>query len=235
MKKLTLAALTLTILFAACKHQPDNTVLTGNGNTDNGGGGTVVTNPHPCDPDTVYFVNDILPLIISSCAMPQCHDAISHRDGVRLYDYATIIDYVTPGSPNNSELYTVLFDGMPPASSGGALSSAEKQMIRTWILQGGLNNSCIEDCDPNATVTFSGVLWPIVQANCTGCHSGSNPGGGVSLTNYTTVYNSCVNGNFMNSLTATNGVSIMPAGTGGLPSCQIDQFQSWVDAGAPNN
>ncbi len=230
MKKSNLILLASFALFAACQHQADTTIISGNG-----GVGTVVTNPHSCDPDTVYFMNDVLPLIVSSCAMPECHDAITHAQDIRLFDYAHIMQQIDPGDPDGSDLYDELFDGMPPAEAGGPLSSEQTEMIRTWILQGALNNSCVEDCDPNAPVTFSGILWPLVEANCTGCHSGTNPSGGVSLTDYTSVYNSCMNGNFMNSLNGTNGVSIMPNGTGGLPSCQIDQFQAWVDAGAPNN
>jgi hypothetical protein len=234
MKKLILSILILSTAIFACKHQPDDTTSSNNNGGGNNGGGTDTipyVNPHPCDPDTVYFTNTILPLVLSNCAMSGCHDATTHAEGVRLYDYAHISNYVTPGSPNNSELYAVLFDGMPPS---GPLSAAERNQIYTWIMQGGLNNSCIADCDPNATISYAALLWPIVQANCTGCHSGSNPSGGVSLTNYATVSASANNGSLMNTLTG-NGASIMPPSTSGLPACQIEQFQSWVDAGAPNN
>lgn len=232
MKKVSvLFALFTIVAIAACKHYPDETII-GSG-TPGGTGGT--TNPHPCDPDTVYFQNTIFPLIVSNCAMAGCHDAVTHAEDVRLYDYAHILQIVEPGDPNSSDLYDELFDGMPPASHGGPLSTTDKNLIRTWILQGALNNSCTEDCDPNAAITFSGVLWPIIENNCTGCHSGSSPSGGVALTNYANVATSVGSGAFMHSLNGTNGVSLMPDNTGGLPACQIDQFQAWVDAGAPNN
>ena len=44
-----------------------------------------------CDPDTVYFQNTILPLVVSSCVTVGCHDQASHKDGVILTDYAYII------------------------------------------------------------------------------------------------------------------------------------------------
>ena len=48
---------------------------------------------HPCDPDTVYFENEILPLIISSCATTDCHDKLTDEQEVLLVDYASIIEY----------------------------------------------------------------------------------------------------------------------------------------------
>ena len=44
-----------------------------------------------CNPDTVYFKQKILPLIVSNCAMSGCHDAISKKDGVVLTDFTNII------------------------------------------------------------------------------------------------------------------------------------------------
>ena len=53
--------------------------------------GNQVTGPEPeptttsnCNPDTVYFQNTILPLVVSSCATTGCHDQKSHKDGVVL-------------------------------------------------------------------------------------------------------------------------------------------------------
>ena len=38
-----------------------------------GGGGTVIV--HPCSPDSVYFEQQLLPIIQSNCAVSGCHDA----------------------------------------------------------------------------------------------------------------------------------------------------------------
>ena len=51
-------------------------------------GDSIVSN---CHPDTVYFRNTILPLVVSSCATTDCHDNVSHKDGIILTDYASII------------------------------------------------------------------------------------------------------------------------------------------------
>jgi Planctomycete cytochrome C len=233
---------TVIALVAACKHHPD--VQDVIGNNGNNGGGNVnppdtieIINTDPCDPDSVYFTNTILPLINSHCATEDCHDAISHREGVRLYDYTHIMQQVTPGSPNNSDLWDSMNengeDAMPP-SDYPQFTAQEMQMIQTWILQGAQNNSCTADCDPTQG-SYANNILPVVNLTCGGCHGNTNPSGNLSLTNYSQISASALDGGLMNSLHGINGVSLMPQNTTGLPDCYIQQFQNWVDAGAPNN
>ena len=98
-----------------------------------------------CNPDTVYFKQKILPLIVSNCAMSGCHDAISKKDGVILTDYTNIIKEVSTKNPTSSELYTSLLetgeDRMPPPPMAG-FSNENIAMVLTWIKQGAKNNSC---------------------------------------------------------------------------------------------
>ncbi len=223
----------------ACKHPPEFVLDDGN----NGGNDTIVNppwvNPHPCDPDTVYFVNQVLPLLISSCAQPDCHDAITHEDDVRMYNYSDIMEEVDPFDPDGSDLIDVINETgdnmMPPSGSGGPLSQQQINMLVTWINQGALNNECIPDCDPDAIVTFAGVVQPIIQNSCQGCHSGNNPSANLSLTNFSQISSIALDGSIMNSLNGANGATLMPLNTSGLPQCQKDQIQAWINAGAPNN
>jgi hypothetical protein len=226
----------LTLALASCKHEIPQPLPPGGGN----GGGPPV-DPTPCDPNTVYFVNDVLPFLVSTCAQPDCHDAVSHQDGVRLYDYAALMgsDVVTPGDPGDSDLYEALTEDdpdkiMPPPSTGITLTSSQIQMIATWIQQGAQNNSCTAECDPQ-NFTFAATVQPIIQQKCQGCHSGSQPDGGLSLTSYSQISSAALSGALMAGLTGTQGVPVMPYGTSGLPQCQIEQIQNWINAGAPNN
>jgi hypothetical protein len=80
----------------ACKHEPsvpgggdptdtiDNPIDTGN----NGGGATSCV---PCDPDSVYFQNQILPILVSNCTESGCHNASDHKEGVILTSYQTLM------------------------------------------------------------------------------------------------------------------------------------------------
>ena len=218
------AGLTLLTL-VSCKHEPPPDI-----------DGTWAEN---CDPDTVYFGNTILPLLVSNCGMSGCHDEGSHREGIVVTDYYSLLnsDIIDLGNANNSELMEVITESdpdkiMPPPPSA-ALTSAQINAIRTWINQGAKFNNCV-GCD-TVNYTFNAYILPIIQTNCTGCHSGGSPDANLSLTNYTQIVSTVNDGSLMHSLHGTGGYSIMPKNTSGLQSCKITQIQKWINDGALNN
>jgi hypothetical protein len=87
-------------------------------------------------------------------------------------------------------------------------------------------------CD-TTNVTYSGTIVPILNSYCIGCHSGSLPSGGITLTSYTNVQALASTGALMNALTG-NGVPLMPP-SGSLSPCKIGQFEIWIRNGMPNN
>jgi hypothetical protein len=91
-----------------------------------------------------------------------------------------------------------------------------------------LNNSC-----DTTNVTYSGTIAPLLSNNCTGCHGGSIPSGGILLTSFASVQTVASSGLLMNALNG-NGVPVMPI-SGSLSTCKIAQFQIWVRNGMPNN
>jgi len=106
-------------------------------------------------------------------------------------------------------------------------------MILKWINQGALNNQCDGACD-TTNITFSGSVMPIIKTNCTGCHSGSAPGGNVLLTNYSEVSAQAGNGKLVGSITYSSGLVGMPVSTK-LSDCDVNAIRIWVRSGAPNN
>ena len=70
---------------------------------------------------------------------------------------------------------------MPPTNP---LPESKRQLIRLWILQGGLDEDCGEMPCETENVTFSVNILPIIQNNCQGCHSGTDPAAGLSLLSY---------------------------------------------------
>ncbi len=188
-----------------------------------------------CDPNTVYFVNDVQPIINSSCAYNGCHDVVTHADGIDLSSYSSIMSdgEIIAGNPNNSEFYEEIEKGeMPP---NGALSSSQQQLIHDWILQGAKNNECVSgNCD-SVNVNFSTVVMPILASNCQGCHNGSNPAGGISITNYNEVAILAHNGKLLATIKHLNGYSPMPKNGNKLNDCSIAQIQKWINDGYPNN
>jgi mono/diheme cytochrome c family protein len=197
----------------------NDTTTTGNGGT----GGTL----------RACYTRDIQPVLSSHCAMTGCHDVTTHAEGYVFYSYSSTMGAVNPGNASGSKLYQVLFSSgeekMPPASKP-QLTTAQIDSIRAWINYGALDQTCALSCDTINTVTFSGTIWPTMQSSCTGCHGGA---GGVTISGYSDVSALAARGTLMNAITGS-GVPRMPPG-GPFTSCQIRQFQIWVNNGHLNN
>jgi hypothetical protein len=161
---------------------------TTSGSGGSGGGGG---NLKSCS-DSIYFAQKVLPLITSNCAW--CHDGKSHGEEDNLFhldSYETIRQYVNPSDPLSSKLYTVLSqsgeDLMPPPPNP-TINNADKAMLLTWITEGAMNNSCtFGACDTTGNITYTGQIAPILQHNCTGCHTPPYNQGGIDLTGYAQV------------------------------------------------
>ena len=89
-------------------------------------------------------------------------------------------------------------------------------------------------CDTSG-VTYSGTVKPIIDANCTDCHSGSVPAGNISLANYNEVVVAAQNGSLLGTIRHDNGWSPMPKNGNKIDDCSIKKLEVWVDSGTPNN
>lgn len=151
----------LTIVFPSCEQGP--------GNTDG--------------LRTVCFDTEILPLIQSSCATSNCHDAAA-EGGLRLDSYEGILEGIRSGDPQQSTLYKTIVssgeDHMPPDT---LMSMEHRVLLKVWIEQGAAKIICelAPDSIINDTVTppysnpsvcFERDILPVMQSSCgtTGCH-----------------------------------------------------------------
>ena len=178
------------LIFSGCKHEPPVAPTVELPSIGGGGGGG--NNEIPCDPDTIYFTQSVLPLLVSSCAIPGCHDDETHEEGIRFTSYANIMnsDVIDAGDPGSSDMIEAITgtdpDDIMPPPPHEPLSQTQIDLIWTWIEQGALNNSCSSACD-TSNVTYAGTIGPLFEAKCTGCHSGSTPQGGLNFTSYAVV------------------------------------------------
>ncbi|MEZ4826540.1 MAG: c-type cytochrome domain-containing protein [Bacteroidia bacterium] len=233
--------------FSSCKHrwwgpdpQPDPIGDTGGGG-GTGGGGTDPTG-RVCDPDSVYFEQEVLPLLVSNCAISGCHDAQSHKEGITITSYATLTkksEMVRPGKPSESKLVKVIKtnnngDVMPPPPYP-KMTAAQIALIEKWITQGAQNNSCVSGCDTTNIPGYAAVIRPIIENKCLGCHSGNSPQGGISYSSYNGVKATADNGTLYGSIAHISGFSPMPQGGNQLPECEITLIKMWIDDGAKNN
>lgn len=101
-----------------------------------------------CEPGEVGFVNQVLPILLTSCATSGCHDVGTAEHGIVLDSYESIMNTIdiTVGNADGSQLYNVLNETgsnkMPPTTSGFMLSQAQKDLIKNWINQGAKNIEC---------------------------------------------------------------------------------------------
>lgn len=193
-----------------------------------------------CDSDTVYFKKDIQPILNTYCATG-CHDEATAQKGVVLTSYARLMatTEMTAGDPEESEIYKVITDEDPEDRmpyGQAALSQENIAMIKKWIEQGALNNTCDFDTVPNdcgkTGISYADDVVPILQGNgCIGCHSG----GSVILSNYDGVMATVTSGQLMGAITHDPNYQAMPQGGSKLDSCTIQTIETWIAEGSLNN
>jgi uncharacterized membrane protein len=241
-----LSSLVLIYVFVstmACKHEPTLTPAVIKKDTVVVPKDTIVIRKDTvigwkCSPDTVYFLYDVQPVLVSACSQAGCHDAITKASGYQLTDYtSTMKKGVVPGLANSSKVYAEMANGsMPPRGSGVVLTQAQKDIVAKWINQGAKNLSCNPNfgvCDTVA-VKFATFIQPIVQNQCQGCHSATNPSGGIALSNYAQIKASVQTGKFWGSIKQLTGYSKMPVGSK-LSDCELSKIDAWIKRGALNN
>jgi|SaaInl74LU_5_DNA_1037368.scaffolds.fasta_scaffold21979_2 cytochrome c5 len=191
--------------------------------------------PMDCDPGTVDFTHEVLPLIQSNCAMSGCHVGVNAPDGVRLTNYPQIIQHVKAGKPDQSHLYeSIVSTGghrMPPAPMS-PLSQAQKDLIRLWIAQGALETNCNNaGCDTLAQASWAQVS-NVFNAQCVGCHQAAGASGNVRLDDYAEAVYAVNSRGLASTLHGTNGAPLMPP-NGGTSACDVAIIERWIRAGTP--
>lgn len=181
----------------------------------------------------VCFQEAVLPIFVSKCANPGCHNAQDKEEDYDLSNYDGIMKGIVAGKPNQSELYTEIRYGEMPPSSHTALSKLEKTTIKNWIKLGAPNSANCNTCD--SSFTFSGRIKPMMDKWCVGCHNPGNAGGSIDLSTYAGAALSVNNNRLWGSLQHTYGYSAMPQGSSPLSACDLKAVERWLAAGHPNN
>ena len=136
--------LVVILLGAGCKHElPLAPVELSGGN-----GGGVIVEEEVCDPNTVWFQQQVLPILTSSCTNPgqglNCHHtANDDNDDIQITSYQTLMasDIVQDGdfweALNEDDA-----DDIMPRYPVPALTQDQLDLIQLWLQQGAQNNSC---------------------------------------------------------------------------------------------
>ncbi|MBP6313515.1 MAG: hypothetical protein WAR83_09685 [Flavobacteriales bacterium] len=231
-------ALAVVLLFTGCKHeplvQPDDITTIGGG----GGGGQDPDPPEViCDSTTVFFEQQVLPILISNCAIPGCHNLpTDDNDDIQITSYQSLMNsgIVQDGDFWEDINDTDPDDRMPPPPQS-RLTAEQLALISTWLQQGAQNNSCQPGSCDTINVTYSGTIVPIIQQKCQGCHSGTTPQGGLDFTAWGVVNSVANDGRLEAAIQHLPSAEAMPPSGPMLSQCTIDQFLIWIGDGAPNN
>tara|TARA_B110000196_G_C20899911_1_gene545429 strand:- start:323 stop:691 length:369 start_codon:yes stop_codon:yes gene_type:complete len=92
-------------------------------------------------------------------------------------------------------------------------------------------------CDTDS-ISFAYDIAPIIEVNCTSCHSGESPSASLDLTNFEALTASVLssgNSALLNRIERLEGQSGAMPTNYRLTQCQIDQINAWVEQGALNN
>ena len=235
-------AATVMFLAQSCKHEVPDPNMPGGDNNN----GTINDPPTgvPCDPNIVYFEQQILPFLVSSCAKSGCHDAASAQNGVILNSYQNVMitGDVTPYNLNNSDIWEVITETDPdkvmPPPGQTPLTQDQINLIGQWINQGAQNLVCDDQLGPcdSINVSFTATIQPILQNKCVGCHtSATSLNGMVNLSNHQGVAAVAVSGRLLGAINHSPGFAPMPNGGPKLNACEIAKITSWVASGSPNN
>lgn len=251
---LLVASLVMTLF--SCKHEVEGPAGTGGtgsggtggGGTGGGGGGTGgggtgggTGGGITCDSTKIYFQQQVLPILLSNCAMSGCHDDASHQDGVILTTYEKVMSTgdVRPGRPGDSELYEVIVDNDPddrmPRPPRNPLTASQISIIRKWIEQGALNLSCVSSTCDTTNFTYAAVIKPIIINKCQGCHIGSTASAGIDLSTYLGLKAKVTDGRLWGAINHFTGYSPMPKNAPKLSDCEIKLISKWINAGSLNN
>lgn len=192
-----------------------------------------------CVAGVISFTEDVLPILQSNCAQTNCHDAASHTEGLNASSYTSLMSGShKPTSLTGSFWQSITTGADNPMPPNGPLTSAQLLIIQQWIQQGSQNTTCSHICTCDSTnVSFAATIYPVVQTYCLGCHNAGSAQGGVNLTGYANVLAQVNNSKLMKTIKHETGPGIvaMPYNAAKLNDCTIAKFQSWVNAGAPNN
>jgi len=197
--------------------------------------------------DSTCFNQDVLPVLMSNCAVSGCHNDITLEAGISFTSYANIMaitNLVVPNNLNNSYLNYVITtsdteDHMPP-NTREPLTSQQISTIQKWISEGAINSDCPEKtCDTTGTISFARQVLPAINTNCTGCHNTNGANGYVLLDSYDNIKITAekIRNNTSLLLGAINhlsGFTAMPPRTM-LDKCTIRKIELWIEQGKNNN
>lgn len=188
----------------------------------------------------VCFETEVLPVFVTYCSSPGCHNPTDREEGYDLTNYDGIMRGIKPKSVVSSKLLQTmggLSDEPMPPKNYPQPSSGQIAVIKAWVRSGAANttNCSNASCDTSATVSYSGNIQPMLQTYCIGCHSGANASASIDFSSFATAKATAIDGSLRGTITGDPNFTFMPPNSAPLPDCYAVLIQKWIDAGTPEN
>lgn len=90
------------------------------------------------------------------------------------------------------------------------------------------------DCQ-TANISYSSTIQPLLNSQCISCHGSGLAEAGIRLDSYNAVIIQANNGKLYGTMAHSQGFSAMPPSGARIPACTLQQLQTWITAGTPNN
>lgn len=90
------------------------------------------------------------------------------------------------------------------------------------------------NCD-TTNATYTSFIVPLMQNNCTACHSTAAPSANIILDTYNGVKSAAASGKLYGSISHANGYSAMPPSGTQLSTCDLKKVNKWITSGSLNN
>ena len=180
------------------------------------------------------YDRDIQPILSTSCAVSDCHDAVTHKEGIDLSSYSKVLAAIKPGNPGSSKIYEAITESpdkedFMPQKPYSALSQAAIDTIYSWIKRGGLNEKCATLCDTTGLIAYTTHIKPMIDLACASCHGANNPSGGIKLITATDLQAIAQLGKLLPAI-QRKGAKVMPPSYA-LADCQVREIELWINQG----
>jgi formate dehydrogenase gamma subunit len=155
-----------------------------------------------------------------------CHNADTALGGVNLSTYASTLEVLNPGMPDDSLVVTLQEHGGHP----GQFTAEELDMLRQWIAEGAPEGAP-EGAAPEAATPLEWTdVEGLFQQKCAACHSAANAMAGVDLSDYEGALNVVQAGAPDDSLVVT--LQEQGGHPGQFTAEELEQVRQWIAAGA---
>ncbi len=197
--------------------------------------------PLKCSADTMYFEQQVLPLVTALCGKSGCHGTINPHEFRLIYSsvqesHSSISNHFS----SNTALVHALNEMAEQEVNGyQAPTSEQLAVLQKWISQGKQNNSC-SGCD-TTLYAFAANVAPLIKYYCSGCHPAPGSSSVPNLSTYAAITTELQNnpGRLIGSIEWTapynTSTTKMPQGGNQLSECERTVIRKWIEAGAPNN